>query len=76
MSLKESAYQEEFISFEEQLKQIRKDLEETKGRCDSCIKSANEKKLKICGCYGEKVLMILDETKQKLREVKKLLDLN
>ena len=36
MSLKESAYHEEFISFEEQIKEIRAQLEDAKQRCDGC----------------------------------------
>ena len=76
MSLKESAYHEEFISFEEQIKEIRAQLEDAKQRCDGCLKSTKEKKLWLCGCCGDKILMCVEEVKQKLHEVRKMLDLN
>ena len=76
MSIKEQAYKEEFISFEEQLKQIRKDLDQAKEQCEECCKAANKKKVWLCGCYGSIVLATLEETKQKLRDIRKLLELN
>ena len=67
--------EDEFISFEEQMKMIRQDLEEAKERCNNCLITTKEKKLFLFGCCGEQILINLEDIKQKLERVEKMLEL-
>ena len=66
----------QYISFEEQMKEIRKNLETAKEMCEKSIICSKAKSLWLCGCCGDKILMCVEEAKQKLHEVRKMLDLN